>query len=493
VSRFHFGLRSHAFIVSKSKSYACLGNAGGRSADIWIENRQAMTRVVIVGAGPAGIAAADVLVAHGMRPLLIDEGRHPGGQAYRRPADFFAYSIETLLGSEAARYHRIHRRFKEIRSQLDYRPETLAWNVFDREVHTAGRGCAEAHHCDALILAPGAVERVLPIPGWTLPGVVTLGGAQILLKEQGCLVGRRMVFCGSSPLLYLAALQCRRMGAEVAAVLDATPFAAKRRALAKLLASPATLRRGLGYLVTLRRLGVPVRHGVRLLAFEGRTEIETVRYRDAAGEGRIACDAVAVGFGLRPETQLAELAGCSLAYDADFRQWLPVRDGDGRGGPGLYLAGDGASIGGAEAAEIAGRLAAFALLEDSGQPPPAALRARLHRRLARLDRFQRGLAAAFAWPQAWLKDLPDETIVCRCEEVSAGALRRAAQASFGAGELNRLKAFTRCGMGRCQGRFCALAAGELAAATLGRPHREMGWMRAQAPVKPLPVRTIFHE
>jgi NADPH-dependent 2,4-dienoyl-CoA reductase/sulfur reductase-like enzyme len=450
-----------------------------------------MTRAVIVGAGPAGISAAAILVSHGIRPILLDEGRLPGGQAYRRPADIPALSIEALLGAEAAKYRRIHSAFEAIRPQLDYRSESLVWSIFDREVHALNRGRSEAHPFDALILAPGAIDRVLPIEGWTLPGVVTLGAAQILLKEQGCLLGRRVVFCGSSPLLYLAALQYRRMGAEVVAVLDTTPFSRKLRALPDLLASPATLRRGLHYLAALRRLGVLVRHGVRLRRFEGTAEVQAVVYRDGGGDQRIDCDTVAQGFGLRPETQLAELAGCRLDYDPHFRQWFPLCDADGRGGGGVYLAGDGATVGGADAAEISGQLPAYALLEDVGVVPPHALRGGLRRRLARLRRFQRGLAQAFAWPHEWMRDLPDDSLVCRCEEISAGALRQALRTPFGPTEINRLKAFTRCGMGRCQGRFCGLAASELAAVVLDRPHREMGWMRAQAPAKPLPVSTIF--
>jgi NADPH-dependent 2,4-dienoyl-CoA reductase/sulfur reductase-like enzyme len=447
--------------------------------------------VIIVGAGPAGISAAAVLVDHGIRPLLLDEARRPGGQAYRKARDPLRVELEALLGSEIRKYRRIHQTFEVICEELDYAPETLVWSIFQRELHALSRGRSRAHTFDALILAPGAVDRVLPIEGWTLPGVVTLGAAQILLKDQASLIGRRVVFCGSSPLLYLAALQYRRMGAEVT-VLDTTPFVRKIAALPDLLASPVTFRRGLGYLATLRRLGVPVRHGVRLLRFGGSESVDHVAYRDSAGERRVDCDAVALGFGLRPETQLAELAGCQLAYDSLLRQWLPVCDAEGRGGAGIYVAGDGSTISGADAAEIGGRLAGYAVLEDLGVPSgEREQRPWLHRRLARLRRFQRGLATAFAWPHEWARDIGDEVLVCRCEEVTAGVLRQALRADFGPREINRLKAFTRCGMGRCQGRFCSLAASELAAAALGRPHRDMGWLRAQGPVKPLLVATAL--
>ena len=295
-----------------------------------------MTRAVIVGAGPAGISAAAILVSQGLRPILLDEGRLPGGQAYRQPAANPALSIDALLGAEAGKYRRIHATFDRVRPQIDYRSESLVWSIFDREVHARHRGRSEAHPFDALILAPGAIDRVLPIPGWTLPGVVTLGAAQILLKEQASLLGSRVVFCGSSPLLYLAALQYRKMGADVVAVLDTTQFSRKLRALPDLLASPGTLRRGLHYLSALRGLGVHVRHGVRLQRVEGATEVEALGYRDRRGEQRIECDTVAMGFGLRPETQLAELAGCRLSYDPHFRQWFPASDSDGRSGDGVY-------------------------------------------------------------------------------------------------------------------------------------------------------------
>ena len=447
-----------------------------------------MPDVVIVGAGPAGLSAASVLVEHGVRPTLIDESKRPGGQAYRSPATGLDLRMDPLLGSESRKYHRLHTRFAAIAEKLDYRPETLAWNVYEGEVFTVSRSEIETHGYDALILAPGAVDRLMPIKGWTLPGVYTLGGAQVLLKDQGCLIGRRIVFCGGSPLLYLAALQCRLMGAEVVAVLDTTAFSRKIGAVPKLLASPRTFMRGLGYLAKLRRSAIPVRHGVRALEIIGADSVEGMTYRDAAGEMRsVACDAVALGFGLRPEIQLAELAGCELRYDPVFRQWFPDCDIDGRCGRGLYTAGDGSAIGGADAAELSGMLAAYAVLEDHGAAVPAGRLRSLRRRLKRFRRFQEGLASAFAWPFSWLSEVSDDIVVCRCEGVTAGEVRRVVRAEFGGSEINRVKALSRLGMGRCQGRFCALAAAELSAAELGRPHADFGRLRVQAPVKPLPM------
>src|SRR5213075_148998 len=188
--------------------------------------------------------------------------------------------IESLLGAEVANYRNFHATFDRLRHRIDYRPQTLVWAVHDNQLHAARDTTAGTIDFDALILATGATDRVLPIPGWTLPGVFTLGGAQVLLKEHGCLIGRRIVFCGSSPLLYLDAKQYRGMGAEIVAVLDTTSFGAKVAAARDLLAAPQTFMRGLGYMQTLRSAGVAIDHGVRLLAFEGGNGVEAVRFQD---------------------------------------------------------------------------------------------------------------------------------------------------------------------------------------------------------------------
>jgi NAD(P)H-nitrite reductase large subunit len=238
----------------------------------------------------------------------------------------------------------------------------------------------------------------------------------------------------------------------------------------------------------LRRVGVAVHHGVELRAFEGAAGVEAVRLRSRHGdEITLPCDAVAVGFGLKPETQLAELAGATLAYDNTFRQWLPRADADGRCGGNVYVAGDGATVGGAQAAALTGELAACAVLEDFKTAVTGIDRAHSRRQVARLRRFQRGLARAFAWPTDLIHNLADSVVVCRCEGISAGELRASIRADFGPREVNRLKAITRCGMGRCQGRFCGLAAAELTARTLRTPLEAVGRLRTQPPIKPIPL------
>ncbi len=444
--------------------------------------------VLIVGAGPAGIAAAGLLAAHGISPVLLDENDTPGGQVWRRFREESA--LDTLLGSEAAHYHRIHASFDAMRGRIDYRPGTLAWTVADSTLHTAGAGGAERLLFDRLILANGATDRTLPIPGWTTPGVFTLGGAQALLKGQSCAIGRHVVFCGASPLLYVAALQYTLAGVTVAGVLDTTPFRRKVAAAPRLLADARSLQRGLLAIGALRRHGVPIRHGVRLRRFIGDERVQGVAFDSGDGEQIIGCDAVAMGFGLKPETQLAELAGATLRYDPVSRQFLPAADADGRCGETLYVAGDGCVVGGAQAAEASGALAAYAVLADEGVSVPERERASLRRKVGRLRRFQRGLAEAFAWPSHWIAAMPDDTLLCRCEGVTFGELRRAVRRDLGPREVNRGKAITRCGMGRCQGRFCGLPAAELIASETGVPLADVGHLRAQGPVKPISLAMV---
>src|SRR3546814_4882714 len=189
---------------------------------------------------------------------------------------------------------------------------------------------------------------------------------------------------------------------------------------------PSTLAKGLYYAAALRGLGVPLLNGVSSFDVEGDTHVTAVQFTDGrGGKRRIECDAFAYGFGLKPEAQLADLAGCGFLFDTVSRQWLPKVDPDGRANEGIYLAGDGAHIRGADAAELSGRLAALAVVKDTGlaDPHPDQI-GTLRRKLARHTAFQKALAGAFAPPNGMAGSLPDDTIVCRCESITASSEER---------------------------------------------------------------------
>ncbi|MDP6705519.1 MAG: NAD(P)/FAD-dependent oxidoreductase [Alphaproteobacteria bacterium] len=443
-------------------------------------------RVVIVGAGPAGVRAAEVLAAPGIRPVVIDENPAPGGQIYRQPPAGFQRGYRELYGIEAGKARRLHRTFAELAETVDYRPSTLAWNVYDKILYVVRDGVHDRIPFDALILAPGAADLVLPFPGWTNPGVYTLGGAQIALKHQGCAVGRETIFLGTGPLLYLVAYQYAKAGAKVAAVLDTSPLEDRLRALPGLIIGGLALAKGVYYMGWLKSKGIPLLSGVRPLRVEGDGRIEALVCRDSQRRDfAVAGDAVAFGFGLRSECQLADLARCEFYFDERLRQWLPKADEDGSTTTdGVYIAGDGRRVAGAEAAESAGALAAFAVLIDRGYPVTLGTHRFWRARVTALDGFRKGLEEAFPPPLTLARAASDDTVVCRCENVSAGTLRAAAR-DLGATEINRAKALTRLGMGRCQGRYCALAAAEILAEALDLPVEDVGRLRAQAPVKPL--------
>lgn len=452
-------------------------------------------KVAVVGAGPAGVRAVERLVAAGVAPVWIDEAPDGGGRIYQRPPPGLARDARSLYGFEAKRATALHETLDALKPRCDWRPDTLVWHIRPgaKRLSTLSRGRQQDVAYDAAILCTGAMDRVIPIPGWTLPGVTTMGAAQIALKTQGCAIGRRVVFLGSGPLLWLVAYQYAKAGAEVAAVLDTTAFATKLRASPGLLLGGMTFAKGLYYTALLRRRGVRIAEGITPVAIEGGDDgVSAVTWRDAAGrEHRVECDAVGLGWGLKPEAQLADLAAVPFRHDAVQSNWVPVRDGAGRTPvAGIYLAGDGAGIGGAEVAALAGARAALALLEDNGHRIDPIETDTLDRRLTAQARFRAALERAFPFPAHLARNTADDTLLCRCEGLRAGELRAAARAEAATGpapEMNRAKAFTRVGMGRCQGRVCGPAAAEILAAELGCDVRQIGRLRGQPPVKPIPI------
>ncbi|MCX4142943.1 NAD(P)/FAD-dependent oxidoreductase [Paraburkholderia sp. SEWSISQ10-3 4] len=453
-------------------------------------------RVVIVGAGPAGVRAAETLVAAGVKPIVLDENARWGGQIYRQPPESGAFqrSKKALYGFEAHKADALHTTMASLLPHLDYRPDTLAWACAPGRLDTLHAGREISVPFSHLIIASGATDRVLPVPGWTLPGVYTLGAAQVALKAQGCAIGQRVVLAGTGPLLYLVAYQYVKAGAQVVAVLDTSPLSQQIAAAPKLAWQPATFAKGLYYVGWLKMHGVRIERDVNLIGIRGDQGVSAIEWRSSTVGSKtetLACDAVGISFGLKPETQLADLAGCRFRFDTHNRCWLPELDPAGRSTVrGIYLAGDGAGIAGADAAELAGRRTALALLDDLGiaHPRGPGMRdaAALDRSLQRIAVFRQGIEAAFAPPAKCAAQWPDDMTVCRCEEIDAGTLRRCIRGGE-ANEINRLKALTRVGMGRCQGRMCGEAALTLLAEETCKPLEDVGRLRSQPPVKPIPL------
>jgi NADPH-dependent 2,4-dienoyl-CoA reductase/sulfur reductase-like enzyme len=450
-------------------------------------------RILIVGAGPAGLRAGQMLAEAGCHPILVDEAPRVGGQIYRQPPRVpgFLRSASELYGASADRARDLFVTFDRIRNRIDYRPGSLVYDLIDNRAIVATDGRSAEIEFDALILATGAMDRIVPAPGWTLPGVYTLGGAQIALKHQGCAIGRQVAFIGVGPLLLLTAYQYAKAGTVPAAIVFPSSYRSFLAAGLRLMRAPRALSLGTLWLLALRRRRVPILFGHRLAQVLGQDGVSGIAVERDGKRREIACDAVALGYGLQSETQLADLAGLSFAFDGARRQWLPETDAMGRATDreNVYLAGDGAGMLGADAAEARGRLAAHALLTDLGIAHKAYRPEPDLESVARAAQMQAALRAAFELPLDFFATIPDDAILCRCEQVSAAEFRGIA-GLMGAREVNRAESYSRLAMGRCQGRVCSHAAAEILADKLGISLDSVGRLRGQPPIKPVSVATI---
>ena len=438
--------------------------------------------ILVVGAGPAGLSAAIAARRAGADVLVLDERDAAGGQYFKPLAPSHAADAPDAQ----------FRAGDALRAEASSAGVVIAtgvtvWAAFaPDEIAVLREGRHAVIRPKRLILAPGAHERPIPIPGWTLPGVMTTGALQTLARTQRVCPDESVVIGGSGPLNLQLACELVAGGVRVAAVAEAVPkpgLSVWRHALALTAASPDLAFDGLRYLRALRRAGVPVLWGARLVACEGEGRFAALRVATPSGERRIAADVAALNLGFQPETVLARALGCAHRFvDEGLGRSETETDAEGRTSIlSVFAIGDGAALGGARVALARGRLAGLAAARDIGFATPDAPDAR--RALARAEAFQRALWRIFAPPHFDVTAIPDDTVICRCEEVTAGALR-AAQAE-GAASLPALKKATRAGMGRCQGRMCAATVARLVGT-----RAEAGFAAPRAPVKPVPAAAL---
>jgi NADPH-dependent 2,4-dienoyl-CoA reductase/sulfur reductase-like enzyme len=442
-------------------------------------------QLLVIGAGPAGMAAAQSAARHGVEVAVIDEQANPGGQIYRA-VDTSPLEDIGLLGKDYVFGRQLVQGFRY--APVDYHANCAVWYLDKTgELGIIADGLHRRVRAQRIIIACGAQERPMPFPGWDKAGVMTAGAGQILMKSAGMVPAQAPVLAGSGPLLLLLAWQYLRAGLEIRALVDTSRAANRWSALRHLpsaLAASDYLFKGLQLVAAIRRARVPWYREASNLRAEGDERLAAISFNCAGKPRRIETGLLLLHQGVIPSLPVAAAAGCETDWNEAQRCWQPRLDDWGESTqPGIFVAGDAAGIGGARAAWLSGQLAGLQvahqlqrLEQDQRDRLAQPIRNARARHLAIrpfLDRYYRLSDAAL---------LPaDEAIACRCEEVTAGEIR--ALAAMGCCGPNQAKAFTRCGMGPCQGRFCGSTVEQIFAGETALDPQQIGRYNLRPPLQ----------
>jgi NADPH-dependent 2,4-dienoyl-CoA reductase/sulfur reductase-like enzyme len=454
--------------------------------------------LAIVGAGPAGLSAALAARAAGVNVLVLDENEQPGGQIFRQPPRSFAVTDGSLLGRDFLRGRELLREVAAAGVRIE--TNVAVWNIAPDHLACCRNDSAWRVESKAIVLATGAYDRPVPLPGWTLPGVFTSGGAQTLLKSQRVLAGRRVLLSGTGPLNLVLANQLAEAGATVVAVLElANP---RLQDLLPMALGPwPLLSDGVGYLTQLARRRIPLMRGWTVLEMRGSDDVGSAvigrvdrDWRPIKGSERVLeVDTVCLGYGLVPSTELSRLIGCEHRYDAGLGGWIPCHDAYRETSiPNIFVAGDGAGIGGSLVALDQGRIAGLRAAMRLGKIDAEAFdrkAAPAIKRLLRLKRFRAALDGLSAPRPGLFELMKADTLICRCEEVSMGDCANAVKE--GAISLLELKPHLRAGMGLCQARICGPTLVEVVARLTGRSPEMVVPFSPRPPVKPIPLAALL--
>lgn len=455
--------------------------------------------LLVLGAGPAGTGAAIAASACGLNTVVVDSAFTSGGQVYRAMPATFQRRDEAPVDSDLLTGEQLRKALIECNAELVF--DRLVWSVGrDLRVDTMGSNGPEHWRPKALLVATGAHERVVPFPGWTLPGVIGLAAATTLLKSQLVLPGRQTLVAGCGPLLALVAATIVKHGGQVVAVLDLASRAEWLQATPALLARPDDFKRGLLWRRQLQAAKVPwlYRHAIREVSANNGQSLSVHAvpvnadgaFKDTTPRHMLA-DSVTVGHGLVPATDITRLLRAQHEFHADRGGWVPVVDENQRTThQRLYAAGDGTGIRGAAAAYQAGAIGGYAAALDLGyidQPRFAALTAQHRARHRAAVRSGGAMARLLRERHGLVRSIDPDTIVCRCEDVTRREIEHALDQ--GAVDVNQLKSWTRCGMGPCQGRVCGETVAALIADRSGN-RGTAGMFSARVPLRPLDLATL---
>lgn len=433
------------------------------------------------------MAAAITARRCGLEVVVLDDQPEPGGQIWRSVERTGRF--DNILGPAYVEGRAVTDEFRA--SRVSYLPGVQLWHLESGFRALVSRDCqAQVIEASTVILATGAQERPVPFPGWTLPGVLTVGAAQILLKTSGQIPTGPLWIAGSGPLPLLYAVQFLRAGGQLAGYLDTTPVGQWKSALRYLpgaFRSAGEVLKGIGWMGTLRASKAPLIWGVTEIEALGEDRIQALQYRTCDAVVRtVEAKTLLIHEGIVPSIHAPLAFDCSMTWNIEQECFMPVVDAWGESSrSNLFIAGDGAGIAGARAAQLRGELAALRIAAKLNRITEAAaataagpIRRRLNRELA-----LRPFIDALFKPRPQVFAPKDQTIVCRCEEVTASRIRAAA--AVGRPGPNQIKAATRAGMGPCQGRQCGYTVTRILAAVQSRTPSEIGFFHIRPPLKPV--------
>jgi len=450
--------------------------------------------VLVVGGGPGGLIAASVAAESGAEVVVLDERANVGGQFFKQPR------------SMSRRPLRLDRQFEDGRRLIERATRSGATLISNAQVVGAfannellvrDRNAVRVYRPQRLIIATGAYERSPPFPGWTLPGVMTIGAAQTLLRGHGVRPGQRILIAGNGPLNAQVAVELSKAGADVVSVLELAPVHRPRalKPILRMLATePGLTTAGIRGLAQLRLAGVTLRSGCGIAAVESTAGGLRATFGQASSDGiqaheSTAVDAVCLGYGFLPNNELLRMLGCRHRYDAGRMQLIVERRDDCQTSlDGVFAIGDCCGLGGAVTAMHEGTIAATSVARSLGLDITNVAdreEQRAKRRLARHSAFQAALWSLYAAPRFDTELATADTPICRCENVTLQQLDDALAEGFLS--LAEIKRQTRLGMGSCQGRNCAtIALSRLAGQTALTPD-EYAFFAARAPLKPVRI------